>query len=445
MNNNLGLPWLLRAWRRDIAQLSLEQAAAKVGISMSAVSQWETGQRGTARGISRRHLQALDDCYAADGALVDLALALGTPSGLPPRTTWAHNFQGPGGPVWAWLRPGFGRHHTTARLLWGAFRFDCTQGGDARGLIVTSPTSMPNPAVWVHLRDPGWVDFGRGEVPETLGIPTLDALSGAQIGDGGHSPAGLVSPAVIARFNHDPEWADEVLQFFGTRADLVTQVFNGTAAHDRIVNLTTQAPTTVSSETLNIVDYRALRECRNLSRAEVAAAATDLMPEEPITDDQVALLERGGNPRPRFLRTRLDLLYRADGHTCLEVVKAQGSRSPYMVNFPDFWIGPVWFTFAAGSDPCGEARLEWGPNRKRMYLQAGTTVTCRRPTPEPVPFLVYCPDTWTVTAGMGAHPRARDINWGWHRADNDQPERPDVNEVFLSLFGQTTKDFNRLL
>jgi hypothetical protein len=302
---------------------------------------------------------------------------------------------------------------------------------------------MPNPAVWVHLRDPGWVDFGRGEVPKALGIPKLDALSGAQIGDGGHSPAGLVSPDVIARFNYDPQWADKVLQFFGTRADLVRQVFNATAVHDRIVNLTTP-PATVSDEAFTGDDYRALRECRNLSRAEVAAAATELMPEEPVTDDQVALLERGGNPRRRFLRTRLDLLYRADGHTCLEIVNAQGSRSPYVVHFPSFWIGPVWFTFTARGDARGEARIEWGPNRKRMFIQAGTTVTCRRPTPEPVPFLIYCPDRWTVTAGMGAHPHARDVNWGWLRTD-DEHARPDVNEIFLTLFGRTTDDFKALL
>ena len=127
---------------------------------------------------------------------------------------------------------------STRCCLWGVFAFDCSSECDDRGVIVTSPVSMPNPPAWVHLREPGWVDFGRGEVPVALGIPTFTALSAARLARGGHSPAGLVAPEVVERFTRDRAFARAVLRFFGTRPELVRDVFSTAEAPRSVVDLT---------------------------------------------------------------------------------------------------------------------------------------------------------------------------------------------------------------
>jgi transcriptional regulator with XRE-family HTH domain len=441
--SGVDLRWLLRTWRTAVAEVSQAVAARSVGVSVAALSMWENGRRR----IEFSQLQALDRCYGADGALVDLALALGTPDGLPARRLWAHNPQGPSSPRWAWLRPRSGAGSVEAQLLWGAFAFDCSGACDDRGLFVTSPVSMPNPPVWVRLLRPGWVDFGRGLIPQQLGIPSFPALSVARLAGGGQTPAGLVAPEVVDRFLRDEAFADAVLKFFGRRPDLVRRVFSAVKMPPRIVDLTLEAP---SSDPLHRPftgqQFRDLRTARGLSQADAAHLASELMPGSPISDDQISLLERGGNPQPVYIRSRLDRVYRADGVCCLESVPPERRRSRFTFEFPNFWIGPIWFTFrAAGATERGLAALHWGLASKQMMLRSGTTVTCRRPMEDTHPFVVSCPDRWRVVGGMGTHAAAHDVNWGWvNRDDASERGDADVHELFLGLFGRTLEEFTRL-
>jgi transcriptional regulator with XRE-family HTH domain len=438
------LPWVLRTWRSEVAQLSQGVAAARAGVSEGALSMWENGRRR----LGYAQLAALDELYGAGGALVDVALALGTPGGLAARTVWAHNAQGPSAPHWAWVRPPPGAGGVDARVMWGAFAFDCAEPCDDRGVFVTSPVSMPNPAGWVHLREPGWVDFGRGTIPPALGIPAFESVAVARLAGSGHSPAGLVAPDVVRRFRSDPAFAEAVLDFFGVRRDLVRDVFSTDDPGHPIVDLTgPPAVVPPPHRPFTGAQYRALRQARGLSQAEAAQLASDLAPADPVSDDQVGLLERGGSPRTGRVRTRLDTVYRADGVCAVERVDPVVDRPTYTFVFPDWWIGPVWFTFVSpdGRDP-GYARIDWARASKRMFVAPGTTVTCRRPMPGPVPFVVTCPSQWTVVGGMGARPDARDVNWAWYNPD-DRSTRGDapVHELFLGLFGRTRAEFEELL
>ena len=413
---------------------------------------WENGRRRP--GIDE--VEALDHLYRAHGALVDLALALGTPCGLPPRHTWAHNPQGPSGPHWAWLRPRPHAGRVVAVLRWAAFGVHWAEACDDRGLIVTTPVSMPNPAVWVHLREPGWVDFGRGEIPPQLGVPMLDALARAQVAGGGHSPAGLVAPWIVDRFISDRHFAERVLGFFGSRPDLVRQVFSTTEGWNRVTRLVSpRADPTDPHDPFSGAAYRRLREARSLSQHDAARLATELLPDEPVTDDQLRLLERGGNPRRALLRSRLDAVYRADGFTCMEEVEARqenrprGPQVPFTFDFPSFWIGPVWITVhPARRSPEGNALLVWDEQHKELFLGGPNTVTCRRPTRDSGPLLVFCPSGWNVTAGLGSDPLAWDVNHGWQRDGMPAEagrEQHDVDEVFLSWFGRTKDEFRRFI
>jgi len=404
---------------------------------------WEN----TKRGLTFDSLHALDRCYRAGGALADVAMAMGTPTGLAARSTWVHNPQGGNGAVWAWCRPGDGRGEITVQVRWGAFVVDCSAACNDQGIFLTSPVAMSNPPAWVELKEPGWVDFGRGEIPKQLGIPVFDALSGVRVASGGHSPAGLVARDIVQRFTADEAFAQAVLHFFGRQGDVVREVFSAADPRRTVRDLTNNTPPGASHQPFTGQHWRRLRDCRCLSRTAAAKQATALMPDQRITDDHIEELENGGNPRPRFLRSRLDRVYRADGYTCVEQVKPRRQRSPFMFDLPSYWIGPIWFTFSSKhEDAQARVELRAASSYKQMQVKAGTTVTCRKPTEEAIPFEVICPRDWTVTAGMGMHSRAWDVNWGWSNL-NDASSREDapVHELFLGLFGRTKQDFEHFL
>lgn len=101
------------------------------------------------------------DCAAAVTGLWQSADSV---NALSPRMSWAHNFAGPGGPAWVWLRPGSGEN--SAALWWGApMRRQVGLGGSPGGVLVQYPVSVPNPALEVAFALPGWADFGAGSVP----------------------------------------------------------------------------------------------------------------------------------------------------------------------------------------------------------------------------------------------------------------------------------------
>jgi transcriptional regulator with XRE-family HTH domain len=446
------LTWLLRTWRNDVAGLRQSAVVERLGIAKAALSMWESGTRRP--GIA--DLRALDDCYGAAGALVDLALALGTPEGLPPRHVWAHNPQGPSAPHWAWLRPVPGRGRVEALLRWGAFGQEVDEAVGDKGLFVTTPVSMPNPAAWIRLAHPGWVDFGRGVIPPQLEIPRVAALAGAQVAGGGHSAAGLVAPHIVDRFTGDPVFARAVLRFFGDRPDLVIQVFSTRQGWDRVTRISPLDPGATTAAPPGPAELRALREARALSQADAAQLATELLPDRPVTPDQVRGLEKGRRPRTPFLRPRLDTVYRADGHVCNEETGIRettpagaGVETRWEIDFPTFWIGPVWFSLEPrGRLRSGRVRLEWGVDIKHMVVDGAATVTCRRATHDTGSLAVYCPRGWLVTAGMGHRPDARDVNYGWLRKDDREREddpQDDVNEIFLNWFGRSKDDFRRFL
>ncbi|HEY8545999.1 MAG TPA: helix-turn-helix transcriptional regulator, partial [Acidimicrobiales bacterium] len=374
---------LLHTWRTRVAGCSQATVVAELGVSAGLASMWETG----ARRISIDHLRRLDALYGAEGALVDLTSALDTPRGLPPRTLWAHNPQGPSRPHWAWLRPRPGEGRVDALLLWGAFAFDCSAPCDDRGFFVTSPVSMPNPPVWVHLRRPGWVDFGQGRIPEELGVPAFEGLTVARLSTGGHSPVGLVDPVIVERFRRDPRFADAVVDFFGMKAELIRQVFSATEPTTYVADLTGDPassparadppPSTGSAQGDPARGFdgpalRALREARGLSQADAAQLATDMLPDHPVSEDQIRVLERGGKPRPRLLRSRLDAAYRADGVTVVEEVPVTGARPPFTIELPTFWIGPVWAELLADDPAPGRVHLAFGRHRKDVFARPGT-------------------------------------------------------------------------
>lgn len=309
--SEFGLGAVLTTWRAH-AGFDQQQVAARLqpASSVGALSTWERDRRRP----SWERIAELDDVYGAGGALVDLAGALDSPVGLPSRRVWSHNFRSEPGPVWAWLRPET-PGVLQAVLRWGAFGIDLRHECTRRGVLVCVPTSFTNPAGWVILREPGWVDFGRGRPPTELGIPIIEALDHASVTDLPHSVAGLVSRALSERYRSDAAFATEVQQLFGARPDLVDRVFNTTTGWRQILDVGPAPAAAARSGAAGMPagfsgsQYAALRAARHLSLRQAAEAATTLDPTAPVSDDHVRRLEAGSAPRVERLRSRLDMVY----------------------------------------------------------------------------------------------------------------------------------------
>jgi hypothetical protein len=449
---SIDLPWILRTWRTQVAGLTQQHVSGKIlQSSHSALCAWESG----ASRVPVERLRDLDRVYAAGGALFDLAMAVGTPKALPPRTVWTHNFSESGGPVWMWLRPTpeAGRVCVVAR--WAAFAYDCDEACDDRGIFCTARTSMANPAVWVTLPEPGWVDFGEGELPAALGLRQVDAMSVCRVVGDGHSTAGLVAPPVVERFLSDATFADEVIALFARSPEVVRSIFCTRGGWDRIDDLTGSGRSRSSPSVGPLFtdeQYRALRKGRGLSKKDAATLAAELLPDErdsrgrvrTVTEENVRGVEEGRDPRPCYLCSRLDCVYRADGRTCIEAVEPERRGNAHVFDFPAFWIGPVWFAVEASDDQPGVVRIDWDEVHKEIRVADRVVVTCRRPIRARHPFVVSCPAGWRVTGGMGFVAEAEDVNLGWHREAG--PEREGtINQTLLEAFGVTRVDWDELL
>ncbi|HEV7762175.1 MAG TPA: helix-turn-helix transcriptional regulator [Acidimicrobiales bacterium] len=435
---------LLRVWRTDIAGLRQAEVAELLSTNKATVSMWEHAKRG----ITFEALNALDDRYDAGGALADMAQALGTPAGLPPRRTWTRYPSGAYGTGWAWLRPGPGQDRVDATLTWGPIPLACSQPCDAQGILLQFPIAAPDVVVTIRLAEPGWVDFGRSEAAPELGIPVHAVPSSPALTLGDVMPAGLVSPRLAQRFDCHPAFAAAISRFFGARPDLVRRAFAARPSlTDAPGGLTVDRPHDDRAvPCFTNEQYRALRHGRCLTLADAAALATKLLPDEPVSADRVRRFERGATPQARQLRARLDHVYEAGGYTCNEPVHVKDYRPPFTVTFPRYWVGPVWFAFGSDGRAPTEVRVRHGGVHQDLVVVPGASVACTRPRPDDDAFRIELPYGWRVTAGLGARPDAPEIRFATPAVGGrDDPTPRHVHDDLLSLFGRTPKELEHLL
>jgi hypothetical protein len=425
----------------------------------ATISYWEHGQRG----VDHFSLEWLDGCYKAGGALMDMARATGSPGGLDARMTWWHNFTGPNGPVWAWLRPGTGQSVLGAHLFWGPARVEFTRRCGAEGVIVVAPASIPNPPVRVELDAAGWADFGCGHVPKELGIMRLHAIVRAR--------------PYKARSNITNVDTEEVRKFGIARRPQLTEVLELFHSVDDPAQKQVRTPTfsdltanddrSAGEENVELRGdmYRRLRKARGLSQPDAATLVTALLPEFPAVDyRKIDRLEHGGNPGVERLTSRLDTVYSADGHLCHEAVthslreprrEWQATFAPdwcgamisnaFTVTFPRYWVGPIWIRFKspAPSD-VANVLLRWEPWQKPVRVRSGTTITTRcSGTSDPL--VVDVPLGWTIEAGLGVDRFAVDVQEGWSAIDESAAKKifEQMRSVFESVFGTTAADVRR--
>ena len=440
---------VLRRWRVDVAAMKATEAAAALGVGRSAISNWESGRRQPGPALIER----LDRAYGAGGALADVAFALETPDALAPRPVWWHNCPPGGAPTWAWVRPHPGAEAPTATAFWGAFRCDAPGPLAPVGVVLAVASSVPNPPIKVVVGPTGWADFGRGVFPEALGVPVISVVDHASLAD---LPTNMRA-VLPRRSRRDLGRAQRRLvraihELLGEPMDAAEAAIE-VLEHDSVEfdDLSAETPGPPPRPALRMSGgrYAATRRHRRMSRAEAAAAASALLPAHPVTEDHLEVLEGGGRPRVERLGSRLDTVYRGDGHTFVETVAVTADPAGGLaVEFPRYWVGPVWLTLLApAGGGTGAATLEWAPWKKHLCARAGLTVSFRRPTTDQPPLRLTLQPGWSVVAGIGHVESATDLNDGWQTIDEARAREvfPHLYSTYLKAFGVTHREFVGLL
>lgn len=450
----LTLGEVLRRWREAVCGISQTEAARLLHLSRVHVSRMEDGTRS----INRALWPDIDEAFGASGALAGLFGAVATPGICEPRGKWSHNFDVTPKPVWMWLRvPDDDAVH--ASISWGPVHLNIEHPAVAHGVIVTSPTSVPNPPAEVTSSGPCWVDFGVGVVPQGLGLVVIDGaravaarswdcevdamtrrfypgalrevlsltrrfgLSDWQVvphlasilpeespalrlacAPGPVEPVRMMEPLALRRIREARGWSSPALAEAITTRRKRTE---GTGA-----NPASRIPESAQAESCGAESAPA--GSSPAGRANPASASLTL------TRDDIDAAESGRTSRVPFLLSRLDIELALDGRSCLEVVtEIQRRDGQFTVTFPAFWVGPIWLVFTS-PDPIaqrvGTATLTWAPWRRRLDVVHGTVVTTRRSAEDCAPLLVDVPSGWVVRGGVGLPADAHDVGEGWRPA-----------------------------
>lgn len=446
---------ILRAWREH-AGLSLSTLAARTYMGISTLSMWEHGSRGRRMTASletaQRIASALELPQAETMALLGLWQSGESAHALPPRRYWAHNFDEPNGPAWVWLRPAIGKESTVANLALGvSMRKQVELGGSPAGTLIQFPLTAPNPALEIHFNRPAWADFGEGELPadvaEKLGLKLIE------IGDLIHGP--LTPDALIMEQpRHSYFWllmiretAEQVRFRWPLFIALVNFLLPQGAPRSLVGAAPWALPANVAVDSSGLIEtqllitprqLQRLREARGMGRRAAAAAATAMLPTVPVTAKMIEVLETSGRlPRSSGVLSRLDMVYRYDGHISIECMFGRhfapgGRASPIDILFPVFWRGPVWLQFSGPADSAvGVTELAWGLLGCRHLVRAGTVVTTRKASADSPPVRVTLPRGWSVAAGLGVPPGAFDIGHDW-RALSLRGAHSIAREVFAA-------------
>jgi hypothetical protein len=464
------------------AEHSLRKLAAQLGVGHTTIANWESGLRA----FDPDDFDRLDQATRAGGTLRDLLWASTTPLALAPREVWTANLSGPNPyllpvtglwrlytPSWVWLREADEETEQVAvRLMWGPLVLDIDTHAPG-GLLVTTLVSMSNPPIVVRFRRTGWADFGRGQVPDGFG---LDQVSGLSLMRRRPTPD-FATAAVTRRIRSTAAdasgWEQEVVRFTGhdTFVAVALEEEEPTKIEDlRDHEVRLWAPASTPDQKVERGNlFRKARRGRGQARAETdrsrmtwadaAAKATALWPEEPISAHQVDRLEDGGSSDAALILARLDVVYGAGGLLACEqlvnrddhdyVVELEAlhpGKRLFAVEFPHWWVGPVWIRFERSPRGEGVVTLRWWPWKKSVSLRTGHTVACRRSSADEPPLKVEAPVGWRLIAGLGHNPAAYAINDNWVAQNDAAVEdiiRPGM-AAYLYGFGRRQSEANAL-
>lgn len=391
---------IIRWWRSEVAGLTQRDLADRIGRAPSAISAWESSH--THPSVS---LAALDTAMGADGALASLLWSAKTPQELAPRRTWTHIAREPRTTTWIWLRSQPGAD-IEIEWEWGISSVRAVLSPDVYGVILTVPLHMPEQPLVVHLSPPGWVDFGRGELPRRPpGIRVIDArtlvtpVAYDSVALGDLLPGSTLTPdALPAPILTEGHPARRLLSF-AIRATRLS----GRRHPEPVPPLLTPRP--VGTDPM-----AAFRRARGLSYRSLSER---LARELGVTAsaDTLRRLEQGlAQARDQRLEGAVDQVLGADGRLCSGEIR-RAVHGPGTVQFPPFWSGPVWLEFPHVDGPTPVA-LRWGGWQKDLRLTGPSAVRTHCVTPqEPLRVDISRRSRWS--AGLGWWDEAHPVDRNW--------------------------------
>jgi len=409
------VPWespgdIVRWWRTDVLGLSQQQVAERLSVGSTALSNWEHSTRDISIGFDQ-----IDHALSGSGALADLLTLVGTPRGLDPCRVWSKVFPGPSRPIWCWIRSPEPRLRVEAE--WGVFRLDTENEIEigANGLFVTAGGSVEESPVVFQLSAPGWVDFGRGELPSTPpGAAVIDALANSQPSSATGVFMDLFSADLtqrLKRYETDPPASH------GLDPEVLRAVVSGFTGPREEPAGGLWPPLPDGIETVNRQGFARLRQARSMSLAQAAdrlACETDVS----ASKDTLRRFENDqGEPHDRMPPAALDHVLRAEGHLALSEIRSGVGTGA--ARFPSWWRAPVWVSIDGSDD---ETELQWGVWRRRVEGDAPHLLVCHHCDPSVPLRIVGGPDVrWTI--GVGRPRGATPINHGWIPMSIDAAQR----------------------
>ena len=406
------VPWqspgdILRWWRTDVLKLSQQEAAEQLLVRATTLSNWENATR-----MISVDIEQIDKTMRADGVLAGLLWAFATPTGIEPARLWSKVFPGPSDPVWMWLRSA----EPTIRIEaeWGVFRFEADLDLSPNGVFVTVGASIGESPVVVQLSRPGWVDFGRGDIPKSVpGAQVLSAIEMAQSSTASGVFMERFSTNMAEKFERSR--AREVASLGREIPNRLARFFNGFNRSGRQAISGAWPPLPEGVDANERLRFARMRQARGLSLASTAERLA-LMTDIKVGKDTLRRFENGlGEPHDRLLPVALDYVLGANGH--LALVEIQSGRGTGSVRFPYYWHAPVWLAFG-GPQAQVPAELHWGRWRRTVEGDLPLLVISHYAEPaSSLRIVVGNRVRWTV--GVGRRAGAVPIDQGWVPASID--------------------------
>lgn len=418
---------ILRWWRVNVLGFSQQKAAERLSVQPSALSNWERG----ARAISLDYTQ-LDELLDGGGVLAGLLWSCATPTGIDPSLTWTNVYPGASSPVWAWVRS------TEPSLAvvgeWGVARMEVELDLGSNGVFFTLGASVAESPVMVSLSAPGWVDFGRGALPEHLpGAPVLSAFDLFRMSSANGTFMELFVGRMASRLASKK--SRDLIAFAAMAPQAAASFFSGLSKPKMIEaeNMSWE-PLREQMDEIERLRFARLRRSRGLSLAETVdelVKRTDIS----ISKETLRRFETDvGQPHDRLLPVALDQVLGAGGNLAVTPVRAD--RGEGLITFPPFWTGPVWLELD-GPGREREIRLQWGDWYRSIKVAPPALLWCTCSTPEtPVRLIADDDVTWSV--GVGRRPGAVSIHQNWTPATIDVAQRAlgETERAFVNAMRQ---------
>lgn len=404
--------------------LSQQQVADRLSVKPTALSNWENDARAVSIELGQ-----VDEALDGGGTLKGLLWGFGTPEGLDATTLWTKTFPGEASPAWLWIRSPAKHLHFMGE--WGVARVDIDLELGPNGLFMTVPVSVPTSPIIVLLSEPGWVDFGRGELPvDVPGAPVISAISRAQRSSSNGSFTDMFFGNMADRFSRSR--SRELARL--SRRSLVSFFTSFGSGVERA----TEVPWPSVPVEPDAADRRRFAQLR-LARGLSLVDAVQRLSDETGTDVSKDTLRRFetdvGEPHDRLLPVALDHTLGADGQLCLLELRAD--RGSGAVRVPTFWTGPVWIEFE-GSDRDVTVQLTWGDWNREVSGVLPLRLAYHYAEPSVSLRISADPDvSWRF--GIGRRDGAVPINQGWNPVSVDVA-REAIDETEAALLAALRGD-----